>query len=724
MATLFGGELLDFWDGTGWVDGSAWLTSQPRIIKQGRSTPYEDIAAGSLTFSLANVDGRWTPGNQGSPYAAWFKAGTQVRYVVERAGVWYPRFWGTITAIEPDFPGSHVAGAQTAVTVVDNLGFIETLRSESRWTTALRYFSELDGAIWHAWRLRGDGAAGASFAQINPASGARAVVFTTPTNPTGGVGALSYGSADGLSVDGMVSLRPSSTRWSSVVKISLPSQTRAVGMWIRFPGTVQTSPTSSYRRVLQFLNAAGVSIGHVHIAFTWGSGDNLLWTIEVGEILDATEFAWSVGASRWDLLRITDVGGGWSAFQLGSNPPRSFPMDLTAVTRIAVGGVTGMDCAEMDVAGIVASSSPIGLPNSAAYGQVEGVSNLIGDTNNLSAFSPKSFYIPTSADGSAPSAMGDWAGRPLAEVARTVARTAGAGVLWARSSDSTLYVIPGAQCYPASPVVTLSAEGDLIGAPRLTHSIADRPTRVLIAAPTGDEMVVDTVLEASLAGQERRLDVETFAVDAAAARDIGAAVLAIAGDGTRISEAMIDLVSGTTAGVVEALFAAPGDIPALYPTARLRFTVPASHFGASTVDGHVQGWVETYAEDSASITVDLSPAALSRTSVTNPGAVTTGVGDTGHHLQILATNSAALALTYAWGPTTPPPACVLNIFTGLITGSPDVEGSWTPTVIVTASDGSSASVTWTWTATTSGGGSGGGSSGTPATTTAPMLWGD
>lgn len=687
-------DLLYLWIGGAWVDASSWLAPESRVITQGRATPYEDVSPAHFTFALWNRDGRWTPG---TTLAGDFGAGTQVRYVVVRGASSWTRFWGTIATVDPDFPGGEVNSARAQVHAIDNQAFIETIRSESRWTTALAYYSSLASAAWHAWRIQGTGSAAATLAQINPASSARATIFTSTTQPTGGIGALSFSDAEGLAVDGSAQFKPSSSRWSSVIKLQVPAGSRGVALWIRFPGTTQTSATSSYRRVVQLMDASGYTLGHIRLTYASGV-DNLSWCTPDGAAV-SPPMAAGVSTSRWGLLTMrTHSYPQQTSFTWDGGAAAVMPMDLRNITQIAIGGATGMDCAEMEVAGICASSSAAGLPDSPDFGRADGASNLGGDLDNLSAFSPKYFTAPAGSDYGLATAMGDWSGRPLAEIARTVARTAGAGVLWARSRDSQLLVIPGSHCYPATPLVTIDTASDTIGAPRLRHAAADQPTRVLVSSPTGAELVIDTAAESAAGGQQRALDIETFARDGSAAREVGAAVLALAKPrATRVEQVEVDLTSSTH-DLTPTLFSEASDLSGLYPTARVRLLVPSDHFGVSAIDGHVQGWTERYEADGSRGTVmlDLSPAALSRTTVVNPGPQSTAVGAS-VSLQLQATNSASLPVTWSIVGGMPY-GLVLNVLSGLITGSLSSEGSWSPTVAATASDGSSTSVTWTWTA--------------------------
>jgi hypothetical protein len=90
--------------------------------------------------------------------------------------------------------------------------------------------------------------------------------------------------------------------------------------------------------------------------------------------------------------------------------------------------------------------------------------------------------------------------------------------------------------------------------------------------------------------------------------------------------------------------------------------------------------------------------------VTNPGSQSGTVG-TAASLQIHATDSAGLALTYS--ATGLPTGLSINATSGLISGTPSAAGTFTANVTAKDSTTASGSASFTWTIATSGGGGGG-----------------
>ncbi len=82
----------------------------------GKTSEFDDTAAGSFSFTLDNSDGRFTPGNTLSALATTVAEGMVVCWQLGSRLV-----SGAIRSIEPQFPGAQSAWAQVLVTCDDQL---------------------------------------------------------------------------------------------------------------------------------------------------------------------------------------------------------------------------------------------------------------------------------------------------------------------------------------------------------------------------------------------------------------------------------------------------------------------------------------------------------------------------------------------------------------------------------------------------------------------------
>ena len=127
-------------NGSTWVDVSGRADLSYGIsITRGRSSEADDpIAPGTLTLTLANDDGRFSPGLSSSPYYPYVKGepdGPAIRVSAWANGAWRQRFWGTVTSWSVGWLESDEGGRLSVctVTATDILGSLPsaTLRQAS-----------------------------------------------------------------------------------------------------------------------------------------------------------------------------------------------------------------------------------------------------------------------------------------------------------------------------------------------------------------------------------------------------------------------------------------------------------------------------------------------------------------------------------------------------------------------------------------------------------------
>ena len=123
MTGLPDGFSVELYLGASWVDVTAWHVGESSTrVHQGRSSEYGDISPGTLSFSLRNEDGRFTPRSSLSPYYPDVVPGVLVRVRVTQSPTTWDVFTGKITSWEPTWPNrGQLAGGIVTVAAVDAL---------------------------------------------------------------------------------------------------------------------------------------------------------------------------------------------------------------------------------------------------------------------------------------------------------------------------------------------------------------------------------------------------------------------------------------------------------------------------------------------------------------------------------------------------------------------------------------------------------------------------
>lgn len=611
-------------DGVNWVDISAWLRGVV-TIEQGRATEFDDVSPGKMEFTLANPDGRFMPDNTASPYSPNVREDIEVWMVIRRGASSWTRFRGWVKAWEPEFPGEVATASQVKVSCVDTLGLCATRDVESWWVQGAAYWAGVAGTRWDSIVMRGNGEA--STYLLNPTSSpapiARAKVFTA----AGGFGPLSFGDAEGLSVEGSATFNPTSNSKGSTIRVDTSGGQRCLQFWLRVPANDQVA--SGFKDVLAFRNSGGTLLMLLSLTNNAGETDLNFYT---GGSTFAGTLAFGARTTRW--LRIsllthtgtpttTDAycdGGG-----LNGGGFLNIPLDLRACYSFTFGGGLGR-VPQMSIAGI----SLAGL-ETAAIPAINGLSGAPAGTlaNRLNGWAwtvPGGLAASVGSATSNPTLTGTAHGRTSLEVGQQIARTGG-GVLWCRPSDRQPRYFASDVCYPSTPLVTIDCEGDLVGAPKLRRGVDSRPTRIEVEYPAGTGLAIDDAAESAASGQIRSATASTLATSYTQAEAIGTALLSRSAGGLRISEMTLDL-EGSVTDHVPSLFDETTPTSGLFPTQTIGVALPASHFTPATRGMSVQGWTETYPleqDEPCTITFDLTPA----TSVTWPADPGDGGGGGG-----------------------------------------------------------------------------------------------
>jgi hypothetical protein len=180
---------VEFTSGT-WTDVSTFVDWVRGVqTKQGRSTEFDDVAPGQMTFVLQNVPdvttgvAPFTPDSPVSPYYPNVTKGKRVRFTVYRGATAYQRFIGWTQAWTVDLSESVMSSTLT-VTATDRLGIQNSLPLNAMWVEYWKNASNASSLAWDVWPL--DEQANASSYRNISQTGSNAIV-NAPRTGTGSV---------------------------------------------------------------------------------------------------------------------------------------------------------------------------------------------------------------------------------------------------------------------------------------------------------------------------------------------------------------------------------------------------------------------------------------------------------------------------------------------------------------------------------------------------------
>lgn len=595
------------WDGTNWTDVTDRVSGRLSIT-QGRSSYLDDIGPGHVSFALANYDGAMLPNNPDSPYFPNVKLDRWVRVIAQRADQTWMRFVGWVKSIAPEFPTNSTTNAVTRFTAVNSLGLAASKISQSCWVQTQEYQAYAYNTRYDALVMKGEGGGSSYIDNVTTSPGTKARATVVPYSVIG-EGPLSFGSAEGLSVDGAVTFSPSSSGKSHVIQVVLVPGVRSFQFWLKIPRDAKVgTPSSPTNDVLYF----GPSIGNysARLLFTEPSAGTfrLDW-------YGATEgdfwgtLATGVATDQWVRVSLLTKTSAPNTTDTYYDNPAGFlniPFDMRSANYAWIGG--GLHTpAGMSIAGVTMAHNELALV-SQEYGKVNSnVGSLQGRINSWSWINPRGILSTVGTATSQAVATGSWHGRSALEIGQEIART-GQGYIWCRPSDNATRYFASDVCYPDTPLIEIDVEKDCVGTPSLLYAVDGAPTRVTVHFPGGNSTVVDDSLEAD-AQSARSTTIETIADSYSAAEGIAQSVLRRANLGMRITKLVLDLSRGNGEHIAKLFDSSTGEA-GLRPTQRVRVKVPTDFFGVPYIDSYVQGWTEDYDPDSDSVTItlDLSPA--------------------------------------------------------------------------------------------------------------------
>src|SRR6266487_4194321 len=274
-------------------------------IHYGRTSPFAQPGPGSMSCTLKNPLGRYTPGRQVltdgvTPHPFWPNVlpRKRIRYSWTVGGVTYYRFFGYVKG----FPPSLYSGVLPVVPIeaADRMGQLSRVTMRSPIREQLTELAAADDILW--WPL--DDAAGSSQAQQNPASGP----YPLGVNPAGA--ALTFGdNGPGVGDGTGVKFAPSSSSAGQILQGSFtPSghgratDTFTIEVWVNAGTSLPAWATAGNENIL----AAYGGTGNLQALLYLNSG-----------IPAVTDSAATVNASA------SIVDGGWhhiAVIRTGSGP--------------------------------------------------------------------------------------------------------------------------------------------------------------------------------------------------------------------------------------------------------------------------------------------------------------------------------------------------------------------------------------------------------------------
>ncbi|GAA1701656.1 LamG domain-containing protein [Fodinicola feengrottensis] len=119
---------------SGWIDISAYVAwDQQCTVTRGRADEQSAVTPSTFACVLDNVDGRFTPGNSGSPYYPNIKIPLWIRFTIvdAGAGISSPRFTGLVDSwtVDVSGPNSYKTVAATATDVLHRMQRFRQIRS-------------------------------------------------------------------------------------------------------------------------------------------------------------------------------------------------------------------------------------------------------------------------------------------------------------------------------------------------------------------------------------------------------------------------------------------------------------------------------------------------------------------------------------------------------------------------------------------------------------------
>jgi hypothetical protein len=572
----FGGRL---------VDVAADITGSVTCRQQQRTSESEPAQPGTLTVTLNNSSGAYTPDNPASPHWPDLVLQAAVTWSVTKNSNTITLFRGRVDSIDPTFTSASKDGTVT-ITCSDRLGEAagQTLRSDvnerfnfqSDGTTDVWMFGEADGAS--SFANTGHGGKGLSAKRINPTSGR---------------GQVTRDDADGLIVEGAVTVTDSGGVGPVILARHAPGQNVMI-VWFKWDVLPPYLP--DYDVLLA--GRKGRVDGEVDGAYLWhlrytetAPGTNK-FQLELRDTANTVVGALDPGAGdgAWHSLFVWNYEPGSTGFYYdNSSVSLAAGLDLADQEYIVCGG--GMNpfirggqthCMTASFAALMVSSVYTG-GGLEPYTQVGSVLPADERWTNLMEWRTYGGTYGMAGPDTRPVAVKSSAGRPQLDCLTELATTIG-GTVWHNPVTDSVDLLTGPIYRPQVPaaVVVLELDDDVSAGHEWGLSLADSPTRATASCPAGEGTYIDAAAETR--GVRDAGTFETTAATVEQARALAAWQV------NRIRRLSLSKFAVDVASSVYGPTLWPALLH-LQPGARLHIVgIDQDVFGITTFDVHVIAW--------------------------------------------------------------------------------------------------------------------------------------
>lgn len=602
-----------------WTDVST-LTGRA-VIRRGRDSQFTDIQPGTLTFTLDNPDGAFTPDNTLSTNYPNLVEGKRVRLRVTKSATTYTRFLGKIASIDPKVP-KNVANATTTIVAKDALGQLQDMNLRQALT--MQVLANNPVAFYPL-----DEPAGATKASnVVPGSLAPALAIRS----TGRGGSLVFGESNaGPGVDGAGAPRFTSVDdqngWYLLSESAFPYATMGDLTFECWFASSEISPAGSViSHVIAMLenkrNASSAvaaddyvylyyqsnhftasdpidePIGGAHSTTAVGSGTAIPADAQIADgALHHLVYTESTSAGTVTQKLYVD-GALWN-----TNTYATASLPLVTLNLLQVGGQYGVTGYAFNgvIAGVAvyagALSAAAVADNYAAGMPVANGDTLDEQLVRLTAWSGITCTFDTASGRAA--VLGKTLDRSALDVLLEIVRGESGYVYHDYAADQ-IVARHRTSVRKTTVALTVDAVADAVGEPGFVRNSADRVAIGIGKSPTSTQISIDATIEAAIGPVTGQ--VETTLGDDVELQSIASDRISRGRDVTlRIKDLSVDLMTAQNDLYASFFALLPGD--------RLRLTsVPSTFLGVTRKDGYVQGWQETISIDGYEVDFDLADA--------------------------------------------------------------------------------------------------------------------
>lgn len=607
-----------------WTDvtGSVNLNASSVTIQRGRASSVEDATPGTLSFTLDNSDGTFTPDNPLSTYYPNVTEGKRVRVRVTKSTT-STRFVGRIATIDPEYP-QVPEDAVVRVTAVDLLGDLERYTMRPLVTEAA---TRQAGSVSYFPLTEPEGASFASAAYAYNASG-QALTRLVPMGP----GVVDWGRATGVGTDSAssVTLNPlaylNGTGYGQAVKdISF--------FFSASEGATGTVLYAAYQDVN--LSAAG----YVSLYLNPDGYLRVTRVLDDGTVIydGATAYGPKMADGGVYYIRWQDDAAGnqcrlYVNEELVTSGSITSPLAMY-LSRISLGRPLAGTFSFSHLN--IASSSGIGgglyelaRPSAGTLTQ-DALLGYVTDWTGVTVASSSSetrVVTPIATDGM--SAL---------ELVQRVANNNPGRLVFDDYTAGEVVVGAAADTQSSTVALTVHVEDDAVGG-IVTARQGSALVRYVTAA-NGQESV--TVENADADAGDATVEATTASsteLEAVASRRLAEGAY----QRLRVAKVTLDLATAENSRYA--------DFFALTPGARVRVDgLPSTHFGVTRMDGYAEGWVEEIDLAGYRVTFDLSAADAPAASVFDTGRF--GWGDGVCTASSLTSSATSVTLTWTGSST-------------------------------------------------------------------------